>query len=524
MSQNQRLFLALGLSFVFFIAYTAIFPQQVAQENNATLAKNKIIVKDKVDSSTPSNVVQTTYNDEKVSDGSTLVTVNADKFTMKIDSLGRIASVILKEEKYRDKKDQEINIISPYGVKPLFVRFSEDAINEEAKNRPYTANSNVVNISNEAVKVHLTQKLSHLVVNKDLTIYPDGHYDVNIALSEYKRHFIYLGERPQTNGEQMMTVKGAMVYDNNELFTILEDGDVENRSSYSGVVLTSVFDQYFSSIFYGLKADDTVFIDRDRDDNPIVYIEGEAGKKATTFHGYVGPKDYKQLKAIDPVLTNAIEYGWFTFASAPLFKLLMWLHSILGNWGWAIVAMTIIIRLVMFPLTFKGMVSMQKLKEISPKVKEIQAKYKGDPQRMNAAVMEMYKKHGANPLGGCLPMLLQIPVFFAFYRVLLNAVELQGAPWILWVTDLSKMDHLFILPILMGATMFYQQKITPNNFTDPLQEKIFKYLPVIFTFFFITFPSGLVLYWFVNNLASIAQQFMVNRSFNKTKASVVETK
>ena len=136
---------------------------------------------------------------------------------------------------------------------------------------------------------------------------------------------------------------------------------------------------------------------------------------------------------------------------------------------------------------------------------------------MNSATMDMYKKNGANPLGVCLPMLLQIPVFFAIYRVLLNAVELQGAPWALWITDLSRMDPYYVLPILMGASMYYQQKLTPNNFTDPIQEKVFKYLPVIFTFFFITFPSGLVLYWFINNLFSIGQQFIVNTQFKNMK-------
>lgn len=203
----------------------------------------------------------------------------------------------------------------------------------------------------------------------------------------------------------------------------------------------------------------------------------------------------------------------FTFIAAPIFKVLMWLHGIFGNWGWSIIALTALIRMMLYPLTQKGMVSMQKIKEIAPKIKEVQAKYKGDPQRMNAAVMEMYKKHGANPLGGCLPLVLQIPVFFAIYRVLLNAVELQGAPWLLWVTDLSRMDPYYILPVLMGATMYYQQKITPSNFTDPLQEKIFKFLPIIFTFFFFTFPAGLVLYWFINNIFSIAQQYLVNRQF-----------
>ena len=157
--------------------------------------------------------------------------------------------------------------------------------------------------------------------------------------------------------------------------------------------------------------------------------------------------------------------------------------------------------------------SMQKMKALTPKLKELKEKYKKDPQRLNAATMDMYKKNGANPLGGCLPMLLQIPVFYAIYRLLLNSVELQGAPWMLWVNDLSRMDPYYVLPLLMGASMFLQQHLTPTNFTDPMQEKIMKYLPVIFTFFFITFPSGLVLYWFINNLFSIAQQFVVNQQF-----------
>ena len=237
------------------------------------------------------------------------------------------------------------------------------------------------------------------------------------------------------------------------------------------------------------------------------------------LHGYIGPKDHQVLKSIKPVLVNAIEYGWFTFAARPLFTLLAWLHSFFGNWGWAIIGLTLIIRLVLYPLTYKGMMSMQKIKELGPKIKDIREKYKSDPQRMNAATMEMYKKHGANPLGGCLPLVLQIPVFFAIYRVLLNAVELQGAPWILWINDLSRMDSFYILPILMGVSMFYQQKMTPTNFTDPMQEKIFKYLPVVFTIFFITFPSGLVLYWFVNNLFSIGQQVIVNRNYASQKAA-----
>jgi len=328
----------------------------------------------------------------------------------------------------------------------------------------------------------------------------------------------------------MMAVHGVMGYTADGVSNIFEDGDVEGRTSLRNVKLLSAFDQYFASIFYGVDADVIVNVDRDSNDNPVAYLEASDSLK---FNGFIGPKDYRLLKSIDPVLVNAIEYGWFTWAAKPLFAVLMWFHGIFGNWGWAIIALVVMIRAILYPLTYKGMISMQKMKDLAPKMKELREKYKGDPQRMNAATMEMYKKHGANPLGGCLPLLLQIPVFFAIYRVLLNAVELQGAPWILWVTDLSRgaqlIPHSFhdvlalILPILMGASMYFQQKITPNNFTDPMQEKIFKYLPVVFTFFFVTFPAGLVLYWLTNNLLSIGQQYMVNRQYAKIKALREET-
>ena len=167
---------------------------------------------------------------------------------------------------------------------------------------------------------------------------------------------------------------------------------------------------------------------------------------------------------------------------------------------------------------------MQKLKDLAPKIKEMKEKHKGDPAKMNAQMMEMYKKNGANPMGGCLPMILQIPVFFALYRVLLNADELQGAVWIHgWIENLAIADPYYILPVLMGASMWFQQKITPNNFTDPLQEKIFQWFPVIMAGMFIImpFPSGLVLYWVVNNLFTIGQQFVINNAYQKHKAAAV---
>jgi len=523
MTPNQRLVIAVVLSIVFFVAYTAIFPPEQPELEQTQKSENVAL---KQESSTQTSVEQTRNvveqeaghaiaADEKIatSASNTIVTVSNEKFILKIDTLGRISSKELLEEKFNNKEDIHAQMIPAFGTKPLFIRFLDDKVNEEATKVAYTASVSEIALGNEPQKVVLTQRLKDLTITKELTFYADGHYDAVVSVSKDKRYFVYLGQRPQVT-EQLMTVAGAMVYTDDEIATIIADGEAEGRRTFTGVELISAFDQYSATIMYGFSKDTTVFVERDRDNNPIVYFDALPTMK---FNGYIGPKEYKVLESINPVLTHAIEYGWFTFAAKPLFALLSWLHDIFGNWGWSIIALTLIIRIILYPLTYKGMVSMQKIKEIAPKIKEIQAKYKGDPQRTNAAVMEMYKKHGANPLGGCLPMILQIPVFFAIYRVLLNAVELQGAPWALWITDLSRMDPYYVLPILMGASMYYQQKLTPNNFTDPMQEKVFKFLPIIFTFFFLTFPSGLVLYWFVNNLFSIAQQFIVNQQFKNAK-------
>lgn len=532
LTPNQRLMLAVALSVIFFVAYTAIFPPAEPEnlEANKKTEQSIALKQDsstqvKTSSGTSSTVEQTTGHSisevEKygASDTNTILTVTNKDFILKIDTLGRISSKELLQAKFNTKEDGHAQLIPSTGMKPLYIRFVDEILNNEAMRVAYTSSVSDIALDGEAQKITLTQKLSTITVIKEITFYTDGHYDAKVSLSQDKRYFMYLGQRPKVNEtEQMMVAVGVLVYTDDELLTIIEDGDAEGRKTFTGVELIASFDQYNASVMYGFEKDTNIIIERDRDDNPVAYFDG---RQNTTFSGYVGPKEYKVLKNIKPVLTNVIEYGWFTFASQPLFALLSWLHGIFGNWGWSIIALTLLIRAVLYPLTYKGMVSMQKIKEISPKIKELQAKHKSDPQRMNAAVMDMYKKHNANPLGGCLPMLLQIPVFFAIYRVLLNAVELQGAPWMLWITDLSRMDDYYILPLLMGASMFFQQRLTPNNFTDPMQEKVFKYLPVIFTFFFLTFPSGLVLYWFVNNLFSIAQQFVVNQQFKNAKEAEI---
>ena len=517
MSANQRLIVAVVLSVIFFVGYTAIFPPvqpeestEVTTSTNVGTAHETVAQANAVDAEA-GHVISQKDKEANIAATNTILTVSNKNFVLKMDTLGRIASKELLEDKFRDANDKHAQIIPSSGAKPLYLRFLDEALNKEASSTPYTASVHEINLENGSKHVTLTQKLSNLVVTKDITFYADGHYDITVSLSKDKRYFIYVGKRPQVNEkEQMMTAKGALVYTDDKQLTIIEDGDVEGRKTFTGIELVASFDQYTTSMMYGFSKDTNVMIDRDNDNNPVAYFDALQTMK---FHGFIGPKDFNVLHNIKPILTNVIEYGWFTFASQPMFLVLSWLHGIFGNWGWSIIGLTALIRLILYPLTYKGMMSMQKMKALAPKLKELKEKYKKDPQKLNAMTMDMYKKNGANPLGGCLPMLLQIPVFYAIYRLLLNSVELQGAPWMLWVNDLSRMDPYYVLPLLMGASMFLQQRLTPTNFTDPMQEKVMKYLPVIFTFFFVTFPSGLVLYWFVNNLFSIAQQFVVNQQF-----------
>ena len=205
-----------------------------------------------------------------------------------------------------------------------------------------------------------------------------------------------------------------------------------------------------------------------------------------------------------------VDYGWLTVIAAPIFWVLELLHKFLGNWGWSIIVLTLLIKLAFFPLSAASYKSMAKMKLVAPRLQKLKELYGDDRARLNQEMMEMYKKEKINPLGGCLPILVQIPVFIALYWVLLGAVEMREAPWILWIADLSVKDPYYVLPLLMGATMLIQTKLNPTP-PDPMQAKVMMIMPVVFTGMFLFFPAGLVLYWTVNNILSIAQQWQITR-------------
>lgn len=229
---------------------------------------------------------------------------------------------------------------------------------------------------------------------------------------------------------------------------------------------------------------------------------------------YIGPKDQEQLEATAPNLKLTVDYGWLWWIAYPLYWLLTFIQSFVGNWGLAIIGITIVVKAALFQLNAKAFRSMAKMRKFGPEMMRMKELYGDDRQKMSQEMMKLYKKEKINPLGGCLPILAQMPVFIALYWVLMESVELRHAPFFLYIQDLSVMDPYFILPILMGITMFLQQKLNPTP-PDPMQAKIMKMLPIIFTFFFLWFPAGLVLYWLVNNILSIAQQWYITRQIEK---------
>ena len=234
-------------------------------------------------------------------------------------------------------------------------------------------------------------------------------------------------------------------------------------------------------------------------------------------HLYSGPQVASVLEKVAPSLELVKDYGWLTIIAKPIFWLMDQIHKVLGNWGWTIIALTILIKLAFFPLSAASYRSMAKMKTVTPRMQAIRDRFKNDPQKMNQAMMELYRTEKINPLGGCLPIVVQIPVFIALYWVLSASVEMRGAPWLGWIHDLAAPDPFYILPVVMAVSMFIQTKLNPTP-PDPVQAKVMMIMPIVFSAMFFFFPAGLVLYWVVNNVLSIAQQWVITRNIESGKA------
>lgn len=371
----------------------------------------------------------------------------------------------------------------------------------------------------EVTKTYVFTKGSYLI---------DVEYDVRNTTDQawsgsLYSQFVRTAHDPYSS-RMMYTYTGPVYYDdhsednkyNKISFSDIGEQPLENRQIQGG--WAAMIQHYFlTAAIPNQEATNTYFaktLEQGRYAIGVVEpsVKIEAGQSdVLRSQIYIGPTEQNVLKKIAPGLEKTIDYGMFTILAEPLFWLLNHINNLIGNWGWSIIALTILIKLAFYKLSETSYRSMARLRKFQPKLKQLKENYGDDKALFQQKMMKLYKEEKINPLGGCLPILVQMPVFIALYWVLIYSVEMRQAEWMLWITDLSAKDPYFILPVLMGLTMWIQQKLNPTAMMDEMQQKVMKLLPFIFTFFFMWFPAGLVLYWLMNNILSVSQQWYITR-------------
>lgn len=453
---------------------------------------------------------------------------------------GRLLHWVLKE--YRNEDGTPLDLvpqsIGPDAVKPFSLVVDDPAVTERINNALYKVSApGDVDASSSPQTLTFEMSASDgLSVTKTFALEPAGYlvtFSTVVQLGQARLNPVIhwgaglgdeIAHRPPSSFFSPNSVVPAqpMIYMDGDVERVppTAAGSQEGSFRYAGVS-----DHYFASLLLNETSPVPFRVDYAPVNVPIANeparfatymtyaVRHQAPQAASRF--FFGPKAFNNLRAVDPELVRSIHFGIFSWLAVPLLSALQWVHSYIGNWGWAIVVLTILINLAMFPLRHKSVVSMKKMQELQPQMKAIQdryAKYKiTDPERqkMNTEVMELYKTKGVNPASGCVPMLLTMPFLFAFYAMLSVAIEIRGAHFFGWIHNLSAPDPLFITPVLMGVAQFWQTKMTPTT-ADPTQQKIMMFMPIMFTFMSLSFPSGLVIYWLVSTVWTIGQQYATN--------------
>ena len=381
----------------------------------------------------------------------------------------------------------------------------------------------------ESLEVRLNWRdASGVSIDKVYTFYrgkylADVRFEINNASAKpWKGHMYRQLARSKPSDDNnmfMYTYTGGVIYSQEEKYEKIEFDDMakENLSRTISAGWAAMIQHYFLSAWIPSREEANSYYSKVVDNQR--YILGMVGSALNVAAGqqaslgaqlYIGPKIQDELEVIAEGLELTVDYGVLTIIAKPLFWLLKVIHNIVGNWGWAIIFLTVLIKAVFYKLSETSYKSMAQMRKLQPKLKQLKENYGDDKQKLNEAMMKMYREEKINPLGGCLPILVQIPVFIALYWMLLESVEIRQQPFMLWITDLTAKDPYFILPVLMGASMLIQHKLNPTPL-DPIQARVMMILPIAFTFFFLWFPAGLVLYWVVNNVLSIAQQYYITR-------------
>jgi len=469
------------------------------------------------------------------------IPVETDLYRATLSTRGGVVTSWVLKHYFDDDRTTPVSLLSPPEQKPD--RTEAPLALSVAGDPGFTtgiwhADATDVRVSGKATQ---TLRLTHTdpatgaTVVKSLTFHGD-HYTVDVVVDPRgldKDYSLSLGSN--FGIRQWGVVRIGFVGLSN-----LVDGDVNREKTAKleeapdtrtgDITWTVTQDKYFLAALIPKTPPESVTSQAYGKEHVVTRLTAAGGAPAT-YTLYAGPKDYERLKSLDVNLQENIDFGWFMFGSwafvrllaEPMFVLLTLIDRGVGNWGISIILLTLLIKTVFIPLTHKSYKSMRAMQAIQPQVKHLQEKYKGNKEKLSRETMALYKEHQINPLGGCLPMFIQIPFFIAFFNILYTSIELRHAPFLGWITDLSAKDPYYILPVIMGVSMFVQQKIQPSTM-DPKQARIMMFLPVVFTFFFMNFPAGLVVYWLFNNLFTITQQFITTRVLEKRRPVVVAKK
>jgi YidC/Oxa1 family membrane protein insertase len=469
-----------------------------------------------------------------------LISVTTDVFTLKINSQGGDIVEVKLHEFFTEQGNGIPFTVMQNGNQKYIAQSGltgANGIDRIIKGRPiYTTTQSSYELTNDNLTVDLVfNDESGMSVTKRFTFNKNSYsVDVEYVVNNNTANTISVqmyGQLKQstvveTGSSMLPTYRGAAYSTTDERYEKYDFDDIKEANLVKATAggWVAMLEHYFVSAWVP-KAEESNQIYTTYSNNyeavigfkaPAVNIDaGQQGTTSAIF--YVGPKDQYVLDEISEGLGLTIDYGFLFMISKPLFWLLLQIQSLVSNWGLSIIIITLLVKGVMYPLTKAQYTSMAKMRDLAPKMAQLKERFGDDRQKMSQATMEMYRKEKVNPAGGCLPLLLQMPIFLALYWVLLESVELRHAPFIFWIQDLSAMDPYFVLPVLMGISMFVMQKMQPMTIQDPMQQKIMQYMPVVFTIFMAWFSSGLVLYWLISNLVSIVQMKVIFAGIAKKK-------
>lgn len=507
---DNKTLLAIILSIFIIIGWQFLFPAQQTQPPQVTQGEPVTEKQQETAKTAPVPVINVSPPSEEKE-----IKVESKLYSAVLSSQG--GSIKYWEiNAYKDKFGKDVILLKKPGVLPAVVIGSNNNFDLSSVNFSISGRDLKLDDNNKSGSIIFEYAGNGISVRRTYTFYSDTYkVDLTDEVAGLPEYWITLGsDFGIFENDASYTHVGPVVLTGTDLKELKPKNLKEANIFKENLKWIAQEDKYFLA---ALVPATTVAEARawTYKDSPIIAFKGKTD--INKFYLYAGPKDHDILSKLNLDLQHIIDFGFFSIIARPLFWILKFFYGFLGNYGWAIVFLTIIVRIPFIPLVNKGQKSMKKLQELQPKMAEVKEKYKKDPQRMQKEMTGLYKKYKVNPMGGCLPMLLQIPVFFALYKVLLIAIELRGAPFILWITDLSVKDPYYVMPIVMGITMVVQQKMTPSSM-DPKQAKLMMLMPVVFTFMFLNFASGLVLYWLVNNILSIIQQFYSNKKLAKESA------